>query len=542
MRTSQTAVRCGRRIVNANHEPVVRKGLNALATKPFVGLLISPTSIEAVQCSKNDAGEISFDFYHQLAVSEPYVDEDGDLTDAEGLGRALAQFWKDTGIQCRQVVLGVSGKRAIARMVSLPAIPANQLMQVVLSEAEQYTLFRDEEPLVDYFTIDKDQENCTLFYAAVSQKLANAYKGAMSKAKLHLKAIDIAQYASLRALVHFKLSDADMWDGVVVQPTQLVITSWFGQKLLNWREVSSERFVDEDAEQGYQFIETEISRTLRPDPASPREILLAKGTLAESGQMSDYFQRNTDLPLQAAGVDYWCRRMPPEALTHITPAALGLALWGLEERIPHLDLLNRSSKSDTLAALQAQFASLKMDRAAGIAVGLAIGTFAAGFGGLWYYGANVVGTENTQLTAQNSQLTSAIAGLNLRAAELKQATDANEQVLKLIGAQARTNLAVSFMTQVDEVIPADAWLTAVEAPNPETMVVKGGATTQSAGLAFARKITEFIEVQEVKVDDMSRIEPGRYEFTIHVAIKPESVDGLASAPTVPGTPGGGAGQ
>ncbi|MDB5097592.1 MAG: PilM, partial [Cyanobacteria bacterium RYN_339] len=166
--------------------------------KPFVGLLISPTSVEAVQCSRSESGEVSFDFYHHLATVEPLVDEDGDMANHEALGDVLAQLWKETGIKTRDVVLGLSGKRAIARLVPLPRIPANQLHQVVLSEAEQYTLFRDEEPLVDYFTVDTDDESTTVFYAAASQRLVNAYKAALKHAKLKLLAVDIAQYASLR--------------------------------------------------------------------------------------------------------------------------------------------------------------------------------------------------------------------------------------------------------------------------------------------------------------------------------------------------------
>ena len=138
--------------------------------KTYVGLLITPTSIEAAQCSKNEAGEISFDFYHHMAMADSVVDEEGDITNAEALGKALAEFWKENDIKTKNVVLGLSGKRAIARLVSLPRIPANQLQQVILSEAEQYTLFRDEEPFVDYFTVDADTETSTVFWSRLTMR------------------------------------------------------------------------------------------------------------------------------------------------------------------------------------------------------------------------------------------------------------------------------------------------------------------------------------------------------------------------------------
>lgn len=502
-----------------------------MKVKPFVGLLISPGSIEAVQCSKNEAGEISFDRYHQIDLTEPYVDEDGDITNPEALGELLGQLWKDADIKCRNVVLGFSGKRAIARLVSLPRIPANQLQQVILSEAEQYTLFRDEEPLVDYFTVDTDMETSTVFYAAVSQKLVNAYKKSLKTAKLHLMAIDIAQYASLRALVHFKHSDSDVWDGVIVLPARLVITSWFGQKLLNWREVSSQRWEEEAEDQRYQFIETELSRTLRLESETEREVLVAKDSLAESARMSYYFQSNTDLPLQATGIDYWSRRLPPEALESITPAALGLGLWGLETRIPSLDLLHRSGgKGDAMAGLDAALAGLKLDKSAGIAAAIAFGTFAAGLGGLWYVGAGVLGDQNTKLKSDISMLSMNNATLQSRVDTLTKENTTNEQILGLIGPQAATNLSVSFMTQVNDIVPSDAWLYSLESPSPATLVLKGGANSQSAGLALARKITEFIEVAQVKVADMQIVGPSRYEYTIEVSIDPNLGGGAGTNP------------
>ncbi|HEY9724147.1 MAG TPA: pilus assembly protein PilM [Oscillatoriaceae cyanobacterium] len=495
-----------------------------MAAKPkqFVGLLISPTSLEAVQCSRDENGAIAFDFYHHLDTHESGVDEEGDITNPQALGELIADFWRSCDIRCRNVVLGFAGKRAIARLVSLPRIPANQLQQVVLSEAEQYTLFRDEEPLVDYFTVDTDTDSSTVFYAAVSQKLMNAYKKALQVAKLRLIAIDIAQYAALRAMVHFKLSDSEVWDGVIVQSGRLVITSWFGQKLLNWREVSSQRWDEEGIEQRFQFIETEISRTLRSESGREREILVAKGSLAETAQMSDYFQRHTDLHLQATGIDYWCRRLPPEALSQVTPAALGLALWGLETRIPTLDLLNRSGSKQnaTLVNFQTQLEALRFDRTAGVAAMVAGTAFVAGLTCFWYIGTHVIGHQNSLLKGDIAALTSTNSGLSGQLTDLQSQQDVNQQILTLIGNEARTNLAVSLMAQVNDIMPADAWLTSIKAPAPNTVEIKGMANSQSGGLTLARMLTEYQEVSQVQVKDLSLDDKGIYTYTIDVTIDP----------------------
>lgn len=513
-------------------------------TKPFVGLLITSTGVEAVQCSRLPDGEITFDFYHHLTTVEPLVDEDGDMANHEALGEALGKLWKEAGIKTRDVVLGLSGKRAIARLVPLPRIPANQLHQVILSEAEQYQLFRDEEPLVDYFTVDTEEDSSTVFYAAVSQRLVNAYRNALKVAKLKLIAVDIAQYAALRSLVHFKLSDSEIWDGVIVLPGRLVITSWFGQKLLNWREVSSQRWDEEGEEQRYQFIETEISRTLRMEPGKEREILLAKGTLAESGEMSDYFRRFTDLPLQAVGIDYWARRLPPDQLGNITPAALGLALWNLEERIPSLDLVNRStSKTDPFESLRGRLPAF--DRSMAVAAGISAATFIVGMGATYYVANNVIGKTIADLKSKNGTLTTNIASSTAERDKLKDQASAERQVLDLIGEGAKLNPSVTFLAQVDDMVPPDAWLLSVDATDPFNFVIKGAANTQQAPLTLAQQISDIKEVDQVKVTDISETQPGRYEYNLEISLAPTAADAVsaetaATGAIQPATPAAGA--
>ena len=52
--------------------------------------------MEAVQCSRDAEGIITFEAYHHLATVEPLVDEDGDVANHEALGDALAAFWTET--------------------------------------------------------------------------------------------------------------------------------------------------------------------------------------------------------------------------------------------------------------------------------------------------------------------------------------------------------------------------------------------------------------------------------------------------------------
>lgn len=507
--------------------------------RPFVGLLITTHSVEAVQAAKAVTGELAFEAYHHLALPPGVVDEDGEILDAATLAQVLAQLWVEAGWKIRHVVLGVQGKKAIARLVSLPKIPVNQLQQVVLSEAEQYPAFRDEEPLVDFFTLEsEDDASTTVFYAATSSKLVQDYRAMLKKAKLQLLAVDLAHYAALRAQCHLRALPTPQWDGVVIEPGRLVITSWDQDRLGNWREVSLAHLGEEGEEQRFQFIETEISRTLRPEPGQERDVLIARGSLVDSTLAAEHFRRTTELPLQAVGLEAWARRLPPEALALVSPGALGLGLWGQAPVIPVLDLLHRSgTKGSPLDGLSDRLDQLKLDRGLAMAAGVAMVMVLLGFGGVWYYGAVVLGEENAKLVTANAGLQGEISTLTAEQAKLAEQRNANQQILDLIGSQARTNLAVVFLDEVHDLVPEDAWLMALEAPTPETFTLKGASSTQSAGLILASKITEFAEVDRVKVADLSQVEPGRFEYSIEVALKSGATgaapEGAASPPAGP---------
>jgi Tfp pilus assembly protein PilN len=207
--------------------------------------------------------------------------------------------------------------------------------------------------------------------------------------------------------------------------------------------------------------------------------------------------------------------VPPTQLANITPAALGLGLWNLDEHIPTLDVLNRStSKADPLAELRERLPVPAFDRSLAIAGGLAVVTFLVGLGGTYYVATNVIGKKIAELKSTNATLSGRIATSTAEKEQLTKQEAAKRQILELIGEGARPNPSVTFLTQVDEIMPSDAWLMGITASTPEVFELKGAPKTQQAGLTLAQKISEFREVDQVKVMDLAQTEPGRYEFTI----------------------------
>ncbi|MEB3328577.1 MAG: pilus assembly protein PilM [Candidatus Sericytochromatia bacterium] len=501
--------------------------------KPHVGLLITPTAIEAARCSQGEGGAVGFDFYHRATLATPLVDEEGEILDAPALGVALAAFWEQNRIRDRHVVLGLSGSRAIARMVSLPRIPANQLEQVVLSEAEQYTQFRDAEPRVDYFTVEADEDTTTVFYAATTQQLVDAYAQALKAARLNLKAVDLVQFAALRDLAHARSEREAGWDGVVVMPGRLVITRWSVASLQTWREVTLPPALAADEDQLNQFIETEVSRTCQVEGG--RDLLVSGPSLADSARLATYFSAHTDLPLRAAGLDDWTRRVPTDAFATISPAVLGLALWGLEPRVPSLDPSHRAASArDMLGPLRDLADRMAHDRGAALGGFAALGGLVATLLGSFWYGQVQLQGQNEVLRREIAALQAANSLAAARVARLEQELGVNTLVLQVIGEQARPNLTINFLDELADLMPPDAFVEELQAETPEHLLLLGRSASQGAGLWLAQKISTYREVARVTVLDLLRSDDGTYNFRLRVALQvppPEPSPAPSTAPS-----------
>jgi hypothetical protein len=493
-------------------------------TKAHIGLYVSPQAIEVAQCESADGTEVRVTRYHRMALPEPLVNEEGEVLDSKALGEALAWLWREHELPCRQVVVGLYGRSAIARLVTLPSIPANQLKQVVLSEAEQYAIFREEEPLVDFTTVESDTESTTVFYVAASQRLIEGYGQALKEARLNAVAFDLAHFAALRHMCQGGSPQDGAWDGVVVMPSRLVITRWQGPMLQVWREVALQLFEMEAQEQLYQVIEAEVSRTLAGQADTQRMAWVAGPSLAESIRLSRFFKSQTDFDFTAAGLSEWPARVRPEALEFISPACLGLALWGFEAGIPSLN----PGKDSTLGGqfwerLQVAAAGFKFDKSVAAAVfGVLVGA-ALGTGVPWLWAQNIQ-NDSEVLKRENASLESINGSLSAQVGALTREADANQAILSLIGPQAAPNLSVDLLAQTADIIPAEAYLSRVAAQNPVQILLEGGSISQAAGFALARQIGRFKEVSRVQVLDVLRSDSGGYRFRIQTDLHPfESV-------------------
>lgn len=490
-----------------------------MKTKAHIGLYVTPQAIEVAQCEVDDAGEVRFTRYHRMQLPSPLVDDEGEVQDPKALGEALGWLWREHDLACRNVVVGLYGKLAIARLVSLPSIPMNQLKQVVLSEAEQYAVFRDEEPLVDFTTVEADDDSTTVFYMAASARLVEGYVQALKVARLSPLAFDLAHFASLRQLNQAGRTPDGAWDGVVVMPARLVITRWQAGTLRVWREVVLTRVESGVDEQVNQVIEAEVSRTLAGLPDGQRMAWVSGASFSDSIRLSEFFKSHTDFDLSVAGLAEWTHRVAPAALDTLSPACLGLALWGFEGGVPSLNPAKDSTMGGQfLEKLQVALAAFRFDRSIAAAlIGALLGA-GTGVGAPWLWAQNVQ-RQIDALKREVAVLDSANGTLNARVSAMRLEADANQAILALMGPQAAPNLAIDLLAQSADIIPAEAYLSRVTAQNPAQVLLEGGSISQAAGLAFARQIAQFKEVARVQVLDVLRSDLGGYQFRIQTELR-----------------------
>lgn len=204
--------------------------------KPFVGLYITADRLEAAVVGGSPSEPV-IETQYLSELPPDLVDADGAILDVAALGAELKRFWKESGLRNRRVVLVIDSRKALLRQIRLPKMPINSLDQAILSEAEQFALYRDEEPLIDYFVNELEHEFIQTTYGVVPEETVNAYSKALKTAGLNLIALDLAQLAGQRGMEFYHPLEDDHWTGVMVQPQRLIISCWMERRLWVMREI-----------------------------------------------------------------------------------------------------------------------------------------------------------------------------------------------------------------------------------------------------------------------------------------------------------------
>ncbi len=130
--------------------------------------------------------------------------EGGTIRNASALAQALRAALRGAGIRQGRAVVGIGGRNAVVRHITLPPMPSEELRDAVRWEAERHLPLRVEEAVLDAQVLrevtEDGQPRLEVVMAAVPERDALLYHGVASEAGLEVAAIEVASLALARTL------------------------------------------------------------------------------------------------------------------------------------------------------------------------------------------------------------------------------------------------------------------------------------------------------------------------------------------------------
>ncbi|MDD4170505.1 MAG: type IV pilus assembly protein PilM [Desulfotomaculaceae bacterium] len=119
----------------------------------------------------------------------------GDTVGEEAMVNALKEVFLTSGIQSKEVIATISGERVITRHIKVPVMPAKELENAVMFEAETYIPIPVEELTIRYVNLGEIESGSKkylhLLLAAVPTTMVFDYYGIFTRAGLIVAAIDL---------------------------------------------------------------------------------------------------------------------------------------------------------------------------------------------------------------------------------------------------------------------------------------------------------------------------------------------------------------
>lgn len=429
-----------------------------IATRPLISFTLTSRGLSAL----DPEGLSSYQAFEQptFGPSSPEEPARFDLIDPKALKEAIEG--------CRRA-LGHGSKRARARLaldggllrqlhLPLTHVPAAaELRTAVLTELERYTIFHGTEVRFDCAVLSQDNQALGLLVAAFRRDLVDAIVSAFDGCGIELLNIEPAAVALQRAAFR-----AGGPHGVILAlPHSLDVSVWGEDRLKSWRRI----YVDLGA----------IAR-------------------AESEALGDA-RMELQRSLLDTGVTSWKLINVPEVLEEQFRLWPGLEFARLDDR-----------KETALARGAAEFGSdefplnlnvlpaprVKQRSLTNRQLAL-IGAFAGIL--LVFMGASVlldgqlrsVRTRMSRLDAETSHL----QGMLTERRDTNIGSDVAHALL------ANTSSGAMLYRSLQDVIPADAWLTDTELRSDRRLRIQGYALSRSSPLELARALAALPRLQKV---------------------------------------------
>ena len=511
----------------------------AAKKREFVGVYITATRIEAAYFEDEEDEHPRLSAQGSIEIPDGVFNEEGDIVEVDQLADLMKELWSEAEFKVWKAVIVLASKKAIVRQLRLPHMPLAALHQTVLSEAEQFALFRKEEPMVDHFTTDPDGEFITVCFGAISTEVVRQYHEVCQAAGIKLHSVDLVQLAGQRGISYWYPPEEDYWTGVMVLAQRIIVSFWKDAKLQNIREIllpDRERISMEALAQNYI---PEITRTIASDAEfyDDPHLVLGCEEIQDAYELAGHIQSGLNFEAKVAGPDPAVLAAMPQknkkkaksdddddddddeddddevpSVISVSYIAVGAALWGTKGAVSSFNLVKfaggRARGPFKIETLQRFFKNVPPVPVIGIVAALLISL------GL------MLGWRTVRMQAVNqlNQEISRVKG-DLQAQEARQQKlKPEESILRQWVPNSRENsFAKDFAGKLRDIIPSDAWVSQIEYTSGNEMTLYGAAMNQTSCLYFADEIGTLPDIDNVKITGISK--KGRvFVFEIHAGL------------------------
>lgn len=506
--------------------------------RDFVGIYITPHRIEAAYFADEDSNKLTAQGH--IEIPEGVFDDEGDIADTAQLADLLKELWDEAGFKVWKAVVVLASRKAIVRQVKLPHMPEHALQQTVLSEAEQFALFRKEEPLVHFFVSDPEGEFMSVCFGAISSEVVKQYNEVCKLAGIKLQSVDLVQLAGQRGIAYWYPPEEDYWTGVMVLQQRLIVSFWKESRLQNIREIllpDRETISMDLLAQNYI---PEITRTISGDSDffEDPHLIVGCDNLDSAKALASNIQTFFNFPAKVAGpVEFGYEggakprsreegdeeddedgddEAPLEfEISYIT---VGAALWGDKGAVPSFNLTKFATRSAMSGPFKAEHIQHLLKN---VPILPLVGAFVAVLGtvgGLYFW--------STVLQRQAAELQQKLADLQnqTQAAQAKAEKIQPDQAVmdQWLGHSAEHEFAEGFVGKLRDIVPSDTWIYSIEYRQGQEISIHGASIHQDSPLKFADELSNLPDIANPRVRNLVSVGPF-FKFEIHASLVDQGV-------------------
>ncbi len=191
----------------------------------FFALDIGTTAVRAVQLKPSGSGW-SLERYGTMPVNLKVSSSDAP-EDQKKLAEVITALIGQTGIRCKDVVLGIPSNKMFATVVDIPDMPSAELTNTIKYQAEQYVPMSLDEAKIDWAVLGKsinDQTKNEVLLASVANSFTEARLDLVESIGLNVIAIEPDSLALTRSLITPGTQGAQVLIDVGDVSTDIVVT------------------------------------------------------------------------------------------------------------------------------------------------------------------------------------------------------------------------------------------------------------------------------------------------------------------------------